>query len=126
MFGRAARGTPGVRIRSSAVSAASRPAPWFAPRAATSRAASRSAAWAALTPASVSASSSKVISATTGSDDTAANGSDRVGQLLQVEERLEHEEVGAAVLEHRSLLREQLAPPLRARGLAERADRAAR
>ena len=78
-----------------------------------------------VTPASVSAASSKVSSATIGSDETAADGLDRVDELLEVVERLEHEEVGAALLEHRRLLGEELASPRRARRLAERPDRAA-
>ena len=124
MFGRAASGRPGACICSSAVSAARSPAPWFAPIAATSSPASRSAASRRVTPASVSASSSKVISATIGSEDTLSHGCDRVCQLLEVEERLEHEQVGAAALEQGGLLGEELLPALGARRLPQRPDRA--
>ena len=69
-FGSAASGSAVADISSSASSAASRPLPWFAPNAATSSERSRSAASRALTPASVSAPSSKLISATIGSAET--------------------------------------------------------
>ena len=54
----------------------------------------------------------------------AAHRLDRVDQLLEVVERLDHEQVGAAPLEHRRLLREEVAADARCRRLAERADRA--
>ena len=82
--------------------------------------ASRSAASRAVTPASVSASSSKVSSATIGSVETPRTRRDRVDELVEVEERLEHEQVDAAALEQRGLLGEELAgaprssPPRRA------------
>ena len=50
-------------------------------------------------------------SATIGSCETLAQRRDRVDELVEVVERLEHEEVGAAALEHRGLLGEQLVPP---------------
>ena len=125
MFGSAASARPGACICSSAVSAASSPAPWFAPIAATSSPASRSAASRAPTPGERLG----VLVEGQERDDRqrrdAPHGRDRVHELLEVEERLEHEEVGAAVLEHRRLLREELEPLLRARRLAERPDRAA-
>ena len=125
MFGSAASGRPSACICSSAVSAASRPAPWFAPIAATSSSASRSAACRARD----AGERLGVLVEGQQRDDRqrrdAADGRDRVDELLEVEERLEHEEVGAAVLEHRRLLGEELAALLRARRLAERADRAA-
>ena len=126
MFGSAASGSPASRIASSASSAACGPAPWFVPIAATSSSASRSAAAAASMPPAVSASSSKVRSATIGSDETSADGLDRRDELVEVEERLDHEQVDAASLEHARLLGVQR--PVLARvehlELAERADRA--
>src|ERR1051325_8191867 len=53
-----------------------------------------------------------------------ADALDRVDQLLEVVERLDHEEVGAPALEHRRLLGEELMPDPGARRLAQRADRA--
>ena len=76
------------------------------------------------TPASVSAPSSNVISATIGSVETLAHGGDRVDELLEVVERLDHEQVGAAPLEHARLLAVELLAHPRGRRLAERADRA--
>ena len=124
MFGSAASGLPSAFISSSAASAASSPAPWFAPTAATSSAASRSAASRAPTPASVSARSSNVSSATIGRLDTLPHGLDRVDQLLEVVERLDHEQVGAAAFEHGGLLGEDLAADPGRRLLAQRPDRA--
>ena len=63
-----------------------------------------------MTPASVSAPSSKVSSATIGRFETPRSAVDRVDELVEVVERLEHEEVGAAALEHRGLLGEELVP----------------
>ena len=108
MFGSAASGMPSLPICSSASSATSRPLPWLAPIAATSSARSRSAASRACTPASVSAPSSNVISATIGSVETARTALDRVDELLQVVERLDHEQVGAAPFEHARLLAVEL------------------
>ena len=54
----------------------------------------------------------------------AAHRRDRVDELPEIEERLEHEEVGSAAVEHRGLLREELEALLRGRDLTERADRA--
>ena len=48
---------------------------------------------------------------------------DRVNELLEVVERLRHEEVGSAPLEHTGLLREELPADPRGRGLADRAHR---
>ena len=50
---------------------------------------------------------------------------DRVDHLLQVVERLDHEDVGAAPVEDGSLLREELPANARGRRLTERSDRAA-
>ena len=49
---------------------------------------------------------------------------DRVDELLEVVERLDHEQVGAAALEDARLLGEQLVSHARRRRLADRADRA--
>src|SRR5581483_5439883 len=49
----------------------------------------------------------------------------RIGELLEIEERLEQEEVGATRLEELGLLGEELLPLLRRRRLAERPHRAA-
>ncbi len=49
---------------------------------------------------------------------------DRVDQLLQVVERLDHEQVGATAFENARLLAVQLLPHPRRRRFAERADRA--
>ncbi len=49
---------------------------------------------------------------------------DRVDELLEVVERLDHEEVGAAALEDARLLAEELAAHPRGRRLADRPDRA--
>src|SRR5439155_18805008 len=49
---------------------------------------------------------------------------DRVDELLEIVEGLDDEEVGAAAFEDRRLLAEELAPDARARGFAERPDRA--
>ena len=54
----------------------------------------------------------------------AAHRLDRVDELLQVVERLDHEEVGAAALEDARLLAEEVPPHPRGRRLADRADRA--
>ena len=54
----------------------------------------------------------------------AANGLDRDHELVEVEERLEHEQVGAAPLQDRRLLGEEPGALLDARVVAERADRA--
>ena len=51
---------------------------------------------------------------------------DRVDELLEVVERLDHEEVGAAALEDARLLAEELAAHPRGRRLADRPDRAGR
>ena len=56
----------------------------------------------------------------------AAHGADRVDQLLEVEERLDHEQVGAAAFEHARLLAEELLAHSGRRRLAERADRSRR
>ena len=69
------------------------------------------------TPASVSPSASNDISATIGSARHRADRRDRRLELVEVEERLDHEEVGAAALEHR-------APAPRTRALASGPDRA--
>ena len=65
-------------------------------------------------------------SATIGSDETAADRLDRRDELVEVEERLDHEQVDAAALEHARLLGVQR--PVLARvedlQLAERPDRA--
>ncbi len=125
MFGSAASGRPFAPICSSASSATSRPPPWLAPIAATSSLPSRSAASRGVTPASVSAPSSNVISATIGSADTARTAADRVHELLQVVERLDHEQVGAASLEHARLLAAEVLTDPRGRRFAERPDRTA-
>ena len=70
------------------------------------------------TPASVSAPSSKVSSATIGSAETSRTALDGVDELLEVVERLDHEEVGAAALED--------ATPARRRARAARASSPAR
>ena len=54
----------------------------------------------------------------------AAHGLDRIDELLEVVEGLDHEEVGAAALEDRRLLGEQVVPQARRGRLADRADRA--
>ena len=82
----------------------------------------RAAASSAETPPSVWASSSKVSSATIGSEETAADGLDRGDELVEVVERLDHEEVDAASLEELRLLGEDGVTILRR--AAERADRA--
>ena len=112
--------------RASAVRALCGPAPWFVPIAATSSAASRAAASAASTPPAASASSSNVSSATIGSDETAAHRLDRRDEVVDVEERLDHEEVDAAPLEHPRLLGVERAVRVAVEHLelAERADRA--
>ena len=99
MFGRAARGKPVSRIPRSARRATVGPAPWFVPIAATSSPASRWAAASAPIPPVTSASSSKVRSATIGSDGHGAHGLDRDDELVEVEERLDHEEVDAPSFE---------------------------
>ena len=88
--------------------------------------ASRSAACGAVTPPSVS----RVLVEAHQRDDRqardAADGRDRVDELLQVEERLEHEQVGAAALEDCAPARRTARGATRgARRLAERPDRAA-
>ena len=123
MFGSAARSGPSPAISSSAVSAAWRPAPWFAPIAATSSWRRPSAAAPAATPASVSASSSNVRSATIGS--ARSYRVDRLLELAEVVERLDHEEVDAAPFQHGRLLGERReAFVLGISDVAERADRA--
>ena len=126
MFGRVASGNCEQRIAASAVSAACGPAPWLFPIAATSSCASRAAASAARIPPDVSASSSKVSSATIGRDETPRDGVHGGHELVEVEERLEHEEVDAAALENVCLL--GVERPVLGRvehlELAERANRA--
>ena len=79
------------------------------------------AACSAETPPSVCASSSKVRSATIGSDETARTARDRGEELVELVERLDHEEVDAAALEQLRLLGEDGLAVLRR--AAERADR---
>ena len=69
----------------------------------------------------------EVISATTGSDETLRTAVDRGDELIEVEERLEHEQVDAAAFEDLGLLAEVLALLGRVESLdvADRADRAA-
>ena len=77
-------------------------------------------------PRASAPSESKLISATIGSCDTERTALDRQLELVQVVERLEHEEVGAAALEDPRLLGEELQMALRAQlDVAERPDRAA-
>ena len=57
-------------------------------------------------PSSVLPSSSVVTCATIGSDRQAAHGTDRGADLVQIAERLEHEQVDAAFEERRRLLAE--------------------
>ncbi len=124
MFGSAASALPSPDISSSAASAAIRPAPWFAPIAATSMSASR---FARLRRAYSRERLGAVVERHQRDDrerGDAAHRLDRVAQLVQVVERLDHEEVGAAALEDLRLVGEQLAAHARGRGLAERADRA--
>jgi hypothetical protein len=54
----------------------------------------------------------------------APNRLDGVDELLEVVERLDHEQVGAAALQHAGLLGEELASHPRRGGLAQRSDRA--
>ena len=75
------------------------------------------------TPPSVCASSSKVSSATIGSAETPRTASIAVDELVEVVERLDHEEVDAAALEELRLLGED-ARRGPSTGAAERADRA--
>ena len=103
-----------------------RPAPWFAPNACDRSSRNRSAASRAATPPSVTPSLSKLISATIGSAGHRAHRLDRDLELVEVVERLEDEQVGAAALEDARLLGEQLAVVLLAvLDVAERPDRAA-
>ena len=129
MFGIAARASsPSAScISFSAVSAACTPAPWLAPTAARPASASASTAFRAETPPSVSPCSSKVSIATTGSDEMLRTAASAVQQLLELEERLDEEQVDATGLERGRLLREDLvALVLRELPVvAERADRAA-
>ena len=93
------------------------------PRRRARRAASRPAA--RETPPSVCASSSNVISATIGRLETLRTASIAVLELVEVVERLDHEDVGAAAFEDRRLLREELGARLRPQlDVAERPDRA--
>ena len=111
---------------SSASSAACGPAPWFVPIAATSSRASRSAAAAASIPP---ASLGVVVEGEERDDRErrdAADGLDRRDELVEVEERLDHEQVDAAALEHARLLGVERAvlAGVEDLELAERADRA--
>ena len=81
-----------------------------------SRSARRCAASCAVTPASVTAPSSKVRSATIGRAETSRIALHGVDELLEVVERLDHEDVGAAALEDGRLLREELVADARAAG----------
>jgi len=67
---------------------------------------SRSTASRAETPPKVSASSSKVSSATNRQARDACHGLDRRTQLVEVEEGLDHEQIDAATLEQGGLLGE--------------------
>ena len=93
---RARRAPPGAQGRSSRRSRRRRPS------------CRRSTASRAATPASVCASSSNVSWATIGSERRSLHRRDRGLELLEVEERLDHEEVDAAALEQASLLEEDV------------------
>ena len=126
MLGRAASGTPESRIASSASRAACGPAPWFVPIAATSSSASRRPAAARIDP---TAGLGVVVEREQRHDRKRRDPADRLDrrdELVEVEERLDHEQVDAAPLEHAGLLCVQR--PVLARvehlQLAERPDRA--
>ena len=92
------------------MSAASRPAPWFAPIAASSRSGEpvgRLARGHAGERLGVLVEGQERDDRQRGD---ASHRRDRVVELVEVVERLEHEQVGAALLEDRGLLGEQLAP----------------
>ena len=118
--------SPSRCIAASAFSAAAGPALWFAPAAATSSSASRSAAVSAETPPSVWPSRVEGHQRDDRERRDAADGLDRGDELVEVEERLEHEQVDAAALEDLRLLAEELALLGRVEPLdvADRADRA--
>ena len=85
----------------------------------------RSAASRAVTPARVSA---LLVERHQGHDRQArdvADGLDRIGELVEVVESLDDEEVGPAAIEDRGLLREELAPHPRRHLFSHRSDRAA-
>ena len=127
MFGSAASGMPCVAHRLEArASAAVGPAPWFVPIAATSSSASRSRRGSRADPAG---DLGLVVEGQQRDDRErrdAAHRLDRDDELVEVEERLDHEEVDAAALEHAGLLGVERAVlgGVEHLELAERADRA--
>ena len=101
------------------------PAPWFAPAAATPSSASRSTASLAVEAGERLGACVECEHREDGQGGHAPNGLDRRFELLELEERLDGEEVHAASLEHRRLLGEDLdALLLRDARVTERPDRA--